>query len=122
MRFSTDIGYQADNLNPPLRFLTFTTSPPFATTIPVPALPKPGTNYMPDWAIWKPRDAFAMTRGEVDLTESVTAYGAVGYHRSEIDFTYPSPRITNANGNWTAAPFNGSDVYDNYAGEVGIRA
>ncbi len=122
VRFSTDIGYQAENLNPPLRFLTFTNSPPFATTIPVPALPKPGANYMPDWATWKPKDAWAMTRGEVDLTESVTAYGAVGYHRSDIDFIYPSPRITSANGNWTAAPFNGRDVYDNYAGEVGVRA
>ena len=122
VRFSTDIGYQAENLNPPLRFLTLTSSPPFATTIPVPALPKPGANYMPDWATWKPKDAWAMTRGEVDLTESVTAYGAVGYHRSEIDYIYPSPRITNANGNWTAAPFNGRDVYDNYAGEVGVRA
>ncbi|WP_312017837.1 TonB-dependent siderophore receptor [Bradyrhizobium sp. AUGA SZCCT0274] len=122
VRFSTDLGYQAENLNPPLRFLTFTTSPPFATTIPVPALPKPGTNYMPDWATWKPRDAFAMARGEADLTESVTAYGAIGYHKSEIDYTYPSPRITAANGAWTAAPFNGRDVYDNYAGEVGVRA
>jgi iron complex outermembrane receptor protein len=122
VRFSTDIGYQADNLSPPLRFLTFTTSPPFATTIPVPALPKPGANYMPDWASWKPRDTFAMTRGEVDLTESVTAFGALGYHRSEIDYIYPSPRITSASGNWTAAPFNGRDVYDNYAGEVGVRA
>jgi iron complex outermembrane receptor protein len=122
VRFSTDLGYQAENLNPPLRFLSFTSSPPFATTIAVPALPKPGANYMPEWATWKPKDAWAMTRGEVDLTESVTAYGAVGYHRSEIDYIYPSPRITNANGNWTAAPFNGRDVYDNYAGEVGVRA
>lgn len=122
VRFSTDIGYQAENLKPPLRFLTFTTSPPFATTIPVPALPKPGSNYMPDWATWKPRDAFAMTRGEVDLTDSVTAYGAAGYHRSEIDYVYPSPRITSANGNWTAAPFSGRDVYDSYTGEVGLRA
>ncbi|WP_334504668.1 TonB-dependent receptor [Bradyrhizobium sp. AZCC 1678] len=122
VRFSADLGYQAENLSPPLRFLTFTTSPPFATTIPVPALPKPGANYMPDWASWKPRDTFAMARGEVDLTESVTAYGALGYHKSEIDYIYPSPRITNANGNWTAAPFNGRDVYDNYAGEVGVRA
>ena len=68
VRFSADLGYQAENLSPPLRFLTFTTSPPFATTIPVPALPKPGANYMPDWASWKPRDTFAMARGEVDLT------------------------------------------------------
>jgi iron complex outermembrane receptor protein len=122
VRISTDIGYQAQNLNPPLRFLTFNTSPPFATSIPVPALPKPGTNYMPDWATWKPRDTFAMTRGEVDLTASVTAYGALGYHKSEVDYIYASPRITSANGNWTALPFNGRDVYDNYAGEVGLRA
>ncbi|WP_334446303.1 TonB-dependent receptor [Bradyrhizobium sp. AZCC 1610] len=122
VRFSADLGYQAENLSPPLRFLTFNTSPPFATSIAVPPAPAAGTNYMPDWASWKPRDTFAMARGEVDLTEAVTAYGAFGYHKSEIDFIYASPRITNANGNWTAIPFNGRDVYDNYAGEVGVRA
>jgi iron complex outermembrane recepter protein len=56
VRFSADVGYQAENLSPPLRFLTFTTSPPFATTIPVPPAPAAGTNYMPSWATWKPRD------------------------------------------------------------------
>jgi iron complex outermembrane receptor protein len=66
----------------------------------------------------------AITRGEVDLTESVTVYGAFGYHRSEIDYIYPSPRITNIGGlgNWEARPFQGHDTYDNYAGEVGVRA
>ena len=29
-RFSADLGYQATNLSPPLRFLTFNNSPPFA--------------------------------------------------------------------------------------------
>jgi iron complex outermembrane recepter protein len=124
VRFSADIGYQAENLSPPLRFISFTSSPPFAFTIPTPPAPAAGTNYMPSWATWKPRDTFAMGRGEVDLTDSITAYASAGYHRSEIDYAYPSPRITNIGGlgNWTAAPFSGRDVYDNYVGEGGVRA
>jgi iron complex outermembrane receptor protein len=123
-RFSFDAGYQAENLSPPLRFISFTTSPPFATTIPTPPAPSAGTNYMPSWATWKPRDTFTMGRGEVDVTDAVTVYGAAGYHKSEIDYKYPSPRITNIGGlgNWTAAPFSGRDVYDTYAGEIGVRA
>jgi iron complex outermembrane receptor protein len=121
-RFAFDAGYQAENLSPPLRFITFTTSPPFATTIPVPAAPKPGTNYMPSWAAWKPQDTFVTARGEVDLLSSVTAYAAAGYHKSSIDYRYPSPRITSTSGAWTAAPFEGLDVYDSYTGEVGVRA
>jgi iron complex outermembrane recepter protein len=123
-RFSLDAGYQAENLSPPLRFISFTSSPPFAFTIPTPPAPAAGTNYMPSWASWQPRDTFVMGRGEVDVTDRVTVYGAAGYHKSEIDYKYPSPRITNVGGlgNWTAAPFAGRDVYDNYAGEIGARA
>ena len=122
-RFSTDLGYQASDLSPPLRFLTFNNSPPFAATIPVPPVPRPGTNYMPSWTTWKPKDTFAMTRGEVDVTDSVTVYGAVGYHKSEIDYLFTSPRITNTGGlgNWQAAPFKGSDVYDTRSSDAGVR-
>jgi iron complex outermembrane receptor protein len=118
VRVSTDFGYQTDNLTPPLRFITFTPG------IPVPPAPSAGTNYMPSWAKWKPKDYFAMTRGEVDLTDSVTAYGAVGYHDSTIDYIYPSPRITNIGGlgNWQASPFMGRDVYKTLSGEAGLRA
>jgi iron complex outermembrane receptor protein len=65
-----------------------------------------------------------MTRGEVDLTDNVTAYGAVGYHDSTIDYLYPSPRITNIGGlgNWQASPFLGRDVYKTVSGEAGLRA
>ena len=63
-----------------------------------------------------------MARGEVDITENVTLFAAYGYHRSDIDFTYPSPRITAANGAWTATAFSGADTYDVFSGEAGIRA
>lgn len=127
VRWSADLGYQAQDLSPPLRFMTLLSSPPFPAafgTIPVPPAPPAGTNYMPSWATWKPKDTFAMTQGEIDLTDHVTAYGKFGYHRSYIDYLYTSPLVTNIGGlgNWQANPFKGTDIFDNYAGEAGIRA
>jgi iron complex outermembrane receptor protein len=123
-RVSVDFGYQAENLSPPQRFLSFTSSPPFAFTIPVPALPRPGSNYMPDWATWKPKDSFAMARAEVDMTDWLTMYAAGGYHRSTIDYQYVSPRITNTGGygNWSNPSFKGYDNFENYASDIGFRA
>jgi iron complex outermembrane receptor protein len=123
-RVSVDVGYQAENLNPPQRFLTFTTSPPFAFTIPVPPLPRPGTNYMPDWASWKTKDSFTMARAEVDMTDWLTMYAAGGYHKSEVNFQYVSPRITNTGGlgNWSNPALNGYDIFENYASDIGFRA
>ncbi|MDE5458738.1 TonB-dependent siderophore receptor [Bradyrhizobium sp. CSA112] len=125
-RVSVDFGYQAEDLTPPQRFLTFTTSPPFPPPgIPVPPVPRPGTNYMPDWATWKPRDSFAMARAEVDMTDWLTMYAAGGYHRSENNYQYVSPRITNAGGvvgNWSNPALKGFDIFDNYASEIGFRA
>jgi iron complex outermembrane recepter protein len=135
VRWSADLGYQAQDLSPPLRFMTLLSSPPFPPafgTIPVPPAPSAGTNYMPSWATWKPKDTFAMTQGEIDLTDSVTAYGKFGYHRSTVDFLFTSPIVTNIPyaaipnvgplGNFQARPFKGTDIYDSYAGEAGIRA
>ena len=48
--------------------------------------------------------------------------GTAWRERRTALLTIKTMSITNANGNWTAAPFNGRDVYDNYAGEVGVRA
>ena len=123
-RVSVDVGYQAENLTPPQRFLTFTSSPPFAFTIPVPSPPRPGTNYMPDWASWKTKDSFAMARAEVDVTDWLTAYAAGGYHRSDVDFQYVSPRITNTGGlgNWSNPALKGYDIFENYASDIGFRA
>ncbi|MBR1123246.1 TonB-dependent siderophore receptor [Bradyrhizobium lablabi] len=125
-RVSVDMGYQAENLNPPQRFLTFTTSPPFppAQAIQVPPVPRPGTNYMPDWAYWKPRDSFVMARAEVDMTDWLTMYASGGYHRSEVSYQYVSPRITNAGGvvgNWSNPALKGYDNYENYASDIGFR-
>ena len=124
VRWSADLGYQAQDLSPPLRFISLATNPPLPVSILTPPAPPAGTNYMPTWATWKPKDTFAMTQGEIDLTDFVTAYGKFGYRRSTNDYLYTSPIVTNIGGlgNWQARPFKGTDIYDNYAGEAGIRA
>lgn len=123
-RWSADVGYQTDNLTPPLRQISIA-SAALGSTIPnnvVPAAPSAGSNYMPDWARWKPQDTFVTSRGEVDITDNVTAYGAIGYHYSTIDVIYPSPGLISTSGDWAARPFQGHYTYETLTGEGGIRA
>ncbi|WP_245438959.1 TonB-dependent siderophore receptor [Bradyrhizobium sp. SK17] len=127
-RLAVDIGYQADNLNPPLRFFTVGSS-----IIPPP--PKPGSNFQVPWTYYAPTDFFSTVRGEVDVTDQVTAYAAFGYHDSNINYAYPSPILSNAVpgalasppgafqlGGLRSTPFTGKETFETLAGEAGVRA
>ncbi|MBR0960062.1 TonB-dependent receptor [Bradyrhizobium japonicum] len=130
VRAAVDIGYQADNLNPPLRFFNVP-----ATTTVIPSPPKAGLNFQVPWAYYAPTDFFTTARGEVDVTDWMTAYGAFGYHDSNINYAYPSPNISNVapgalisppgvsqlGGLWSR-PFAGKETFETLAGEAGIRA
>ena len=64
-----------------------------------------------------------MVQGEVDIFDQVTAYGSVGWHRSDIDFRYVSPTVVNGvTGTWQAFPFQGFSRFDTLAGQAGVRA
>jgi iron complex outermembrane receptor protein len=129
-RMEADIGYQADNLKPPMRFFTVPT-----TTTLIPPPPKAGHNFQVPWAYYAPTDFFSTVRGEVDVTDSVTAYAAFGYHDSNINYAYPSPNISNTapgaltsppgtfqlGGLWSR-PFTGKETFETLAGEAGLRA
>jgi iron complex outermembrane receptor protein len=130
VRMEADVGYQADNLNPPMRFFNIP-----ATTKFIPAPPKAGFNFQVPWAYYAPTDFFSTVRGEVDVNDWVTAYAAVGYHDSNINYAYPSPNISNLapgaitappgtfqlGGMWSR-PFAGKETFETLAGEAGIRA
>ncbi|MGJ4999007.1 TonB-dependent siderophore receptor [Bradyrhizobium sp. HKCCYLR20261] len=115
VRLDADIGYQADNLNPPLRFFTIG-----ATTTSIPNPPASGTNFQMPWAYYAPTDFFSTVKGEVDLGEHVTAYAGFGYHDSNINYRYISPTIAN-NGSLSGTALTGSETYKTYAGEAGLR-
>lgn len=127
-RFSFDAGYQDDRLQVPRRFLTINNAndasgrPGIPTY--VPPVPDAGSMYGVPWSYWRPTDKFAMAQGEVDLTERLTIYGAIGWHDSNIDFRYASPTVTNIGkvGNWQAAPFMGADTFQTISGVAGARA
>jgi len=118
-RVAVDVGYQADNLKPPLRFFGVG---PGVTLIPPP--PKAGTNFQVPWAYYAPTDFFSTVKGEVDLADWVTAYASFGYHDSNINYAYPSPTITNAPalGGLQSRPFAGKETFETLAGEAGLRA
>ena len=126
-RFAVDLGYQADVLNPPMRFFTVG-----STVIPSP--PKAGLNFQVPWAYYHPTDFFTTAKGEVDLADWITAYAAFGYHDSNINYAYPSPIISNAVpgaassppgvfqlGGLRSTPFQGKETFETYAGEAGVR-
>ena len=91
-RMEVDVGYQADNLNPPLRFFGLFRRRRRSFR----RRRRPGLNFQVPWAYYAPTDFFSTVRGEVDVTDWVTAYAAFGYHDSNINYVYPSPTITNA--------------------------
>lgn len=122
VRAAVDIGYQADVLSQPLRFFSIG-----STVIPPP--PKAGTNFQVPWAYYHPTDFFSTVKGEVDLTDWMTAYASFGYHDSNINYRYPSPTITNLSappstaqlGGLTSRPFTGKETFETLAGETGVR-
>lgn len=124
VRAAVDIGYQADVLSPPLRFFSVGSG-----VTAIPAAPKAGTNFQVPWAYYHPTDFFSTVKGEVDLTDWMTAYAAFGYHDSNINYAYPSPTITNLSappstaqlGGLTSRPFTGKETFETLAGEAGVR-
>ena len=119
VRVSADVGYQSDDLSVPQRFRLDCVE----NTI-VPRPPSAGsTSGMPSWSNWKPKDKFAIIQA-VDVTDQVTAYAALGWHNSAIDFRYISPTVDERRtpGQWQAFPFLGSSTFDTRAGQAGIRA
>jgi iron complex outermembrane receptor protein len=118
VRVSADMGYQSDDLSVPQRFITIQPTLAF-----VPPPPPAGSTYgMPSWSYFRPKSKFAMVQGEVDITDKITAYGALGWHHTGIDFFYVSPTVNNVNGNWHARPFQGRSTWETRAGQAGVRA
>lgn len=117
VRLSADIGYQSQNLDSPLRFMTI---PSALGSVPPP--PEAGSNFSAPWFYWRPTDRFAMVQGEVDVTDNITAYGAIGWKDSEIDYLYASPTVVNGDGDWQGLLGDGADSHETWSGVAGVRA
>lgn len=117
VRLSLDLGFQSQVIGGLVSYV----QP--AAGVAMPAAPSNGSNFGQTWTSTDKKDLFAVLRGEVDLTESITAYAALGAHDNKVSsFSGGNPVATNANGDITQTPFK-QDVYNSFwSGEAGLRA
>jgi iron complex outermembrane receptor protein len=116
VRLSADVGYQKDDITATMRFIRTN-----ALTS-APAAPDASKSLAPSWAYEKSESFYAMARGEIDLTENVTAYAAIGILNFENDRILANSAITNINGDYSFTPFRQRTFIDPVSAIAGIRA
>ena len=119
VRLSADLGYQYQYIGGVVPYLGV------AAGVPLPWAPNVRNNPGGQpWSNSERKDLFGVVRGEIDLTERVTAYAAFGIHDNRQGDLLGGifMTATNQNGAATAAPMV-ANAYNQYlTGEVGVRA
>jgi iron complex outermembrane receptor protein len=117
VRLAADLGYQSQYVGGLVPFIAL------ATNVPLPWAPDARKNIGQPWGYANRTDLFGVVRGEVDITESVTAFAAAGAHDSRLDqlggFTVTA---SNFNGNAASTPINQRTYNTLLTAQGGIRA
>ncbi|QEI07128.1 TonB-dependent siderophore receptor [Pigmentiphaga aceris] len=116
VRTSFDLGYQRLKVNQG-RTVTYLGSALQA----VPETPNASHNSAQDWSFSDLKSTFGMLRGEVDLSDSWTAYAGVGASRNEELGTYSSPTVAALNGAATASRLSVPFESDSVGAQFGVR-
>ncbi len=117
VRLSGDIGWQDNQLDETRTNVTLG-----AGLTGVPSAPEPSSNWAQRWSYSNEKDLFGTLRGEFDITENITAWGAYGWRRSEEENSLANLTVTDGT---TGAGF--TTRFDNTredsvdTGEIGLR-
>lgn len=87
----------------------------------VPALPDSRKNYSQKWGYSDIESEFGMAKGEYDLTDSWTLYGALGGQHSHETGIYSAPKLVNENGDATVGRLDTNRIIDAISGMGGVR-
>lgn len=116
VRLSADLGYQYQYINGLQPTATIGAGVVF------PGTPKASNNFGQPWTYNERKDLFGVVRGEVDLTEHITAYAAFGaLDDRSLYLSGGTAAINNVNGNTTQTPLVQSSYRQAMTGEVGLR-
>ncbi|MCW0233545.1 MAG: TonB-dependent receptor [Ferrovibrio sp.] len=122
VRISLDAGYQAQNTTQPVGFINLQSGLSI-----IPNAPDASDSFLAPWSFAETRDLFGVVRGEVDLTDRVTAFAAFGARRSS-NTTFGQAVYVDAAGNFgnsASSSQNGASyIYSEFntlAGETGLR-
>ncbi|MBI2740116.1 MAG: TonB-dependent receptor [Rhodospirillales bacterium] len=116
-RLSADLGYQYQYIGGMIPYLGL------ANGVPLPWAPDARKNWGQPWGSIGRKDLFGVIRGEVDLTDRITAYASFGVHDFRFGSVSGGPIVTatSIGGAATATPSNISQYYQFLTGEAGIR-
>ncbi len=116
VRLSADLGYQNVKLREPRPSV----SPPGAG-VALAAAPEADHNFAQPWTRSDSRDVFGTVRGEIDLSEQVTAWAAFGARQNDEYNVLANPTLTNAAGDTTTSRFDNRRDQFIHTGELGVR-
>lgn len=115
VRVSADLGYQESDKDI-TRFIFL------APGIPIPRPPDANKNFVPSWNNYKTKDLYGTIQGEVDVTDNVTAYAAIGARRSDQSVVGLTPTVSNRQGDWQGSPISQTLYGNALSALVGLRA
>jgi len=117
VRLSSDLGYQYQYVGGAIPELSL------GATVPLPFAPDARKSQGGPWGFVQRVDAFGVVRGEVDITDNVTFYAAVGARDNRDQYLTPrTVTITNFYGNATTQPRSLSFYFQNLTASAGLRA
>ncbi|MDX3904072.1 MAG: TonB-dependent receptor [Pigmentiphaga sp.] len=115
VRLSGDVGWQDNRLKRTRPSVTLNTAS-------VPSVPDASRNFAQPWTYSNERDLFGTLRGEADLSDAVTAWGAFGIRRSDEANSLAGMTVTDGNtgaGNYYRFDNTREDSVN--TGEIGLR-
>jgi iron complex outermembrane receptor protein len=116
VRLAADLGYQYQSINWVIPYFGINPG------VQLPWAPDARKNVGQPWSNLERNDLFGVVRGEVDLTERLTAYAAFGAHDTRVVGVQASQVIaSNFNGTATSAFFANNQYTTTLTAEVGVR-
>ncbi|MCW7540414.1 TonB-dependent receptor [Aquabacterium sp. A7-Y] len=117
VRLSADLGWQDNKLKRTRPNVTLTNA-----VTEVPDAPDGSSNFAQPWSYSNERDLFGTLRGEVDLSSSVTAWGAYGLRRSDEANSLANLDVSDGRtGAATTYRFDNTREDKVDTGEIGVR-
>jgi iron complex outermembrane receptor protein len=116
VRLSADLGYQKNYSDDPARPIY--ARPGFH----IPRAPKASSDLGQDWYYADATDVFGILRGEIDITDTITAYATAGAHKNDFLGLYNFSYLKNSFGDFDANNYYQPSYNDAFTGEAGVRA
>ncbi|MBB5771313.1 iron complex outermembrane receptor protein [Brevundimonas vesicularis] len=112
-RFSADVGWQDHRIDAPRPSVTPGTA--------IPDAPSADKNFAQRWTYTDEEQLFGAVRGELDLTDSISAWAAFGGRQGEEDNSLANPRA-DAAGAISGYRFDNIREDTVWSGDIGVRA